>query len=198
MVTGNGGVALSLAPLGAQPELAHDGILFVDHPGYGLNDGHPSATGMQQGLDTAIAALAAQVNIPPETLLSRAGIVGHSLGTGIASEFAVAHPEVHRVVLLAPFTSLRDMAYNAVGPVASLLHHNYDNDANLKVLGARSPPPAVEIVHGTTDRTIPVAMSRRMAKEYPWLREREIAGNGHDFTSTESLHVIAADMAAMP
>ena len=61
--------------------------------------------------------------------------------------------------LLAPFTTLRDMARQTVGwPLCYLLLQNYDNVARIHELAARHRPPAVAIASGDQDEVIPNRM----------------------------------------
>ena len=120
---------------------------------------------------------------------------GHSFGAGVALEFAKAHPDVRRIVLIAPFTSLYAMAYRMVGPVALLLHHNFDNAAVLKGLAMRNPKPSVVVFHGTRDQVIPVAMSRSLAADNPWLIYHEMPGYDHNQIVSRAAPQIAEAMA---
>ena len=158
MFGGNGALILDYADtLPMQPLLANEGFLMIDYPGYGLNEGKPSAESIQESANGAVAALSNKLGLDEKTVLLRSGLVGHSLGTGAALEFAAAHPEISRIVLAAPFTSLYAMAYRMAGPVAHLLHHNFDNEGVLTMLGQRSPRPTVVIFTGDRDQIIPVA-----------------------------------------
>ncbi len=195
---GNGALILMYHHLVERPELADTGILMIDYPGYGANAGKPSGKSIQQGANAALAALAARLGTTPEALLPRTGVFGHSLGTGAALEFALAHPQIQRIVLVAPFTSLYDMAFRVVGPIALLLHHDFANEAVLKQLGARGSRPQVEIVTGDKDQVIPIAMSRRLKAENPWVTYKELPGYEHNHIVTEAAPRIASDIAAMP
>ena len=191
---GNGGLILQYHPLIEQPGLADSGMLLVDYPGYGYNQGAPSGATIQAGADAALVALAVRLQLPPAELLARTGVFGHSLGTGAALEFAAAHPEMHRVMLVAPFTSLYAMAYKVVGPVAHLLHHNFDNEARLQELAERMPRPAVTIFTGAQDQVIPVTMSRRLAAEFPWVTYIEKPAYEHNHIVTAAAPEIAGLM----
>ncbi len=94
--------------------------------------------------------------------------MGHSLGAAAALDFATRHPQVHRIILLAPFTSLREEAALFLrSPFTRLLAQNYDNRAALRQLAQHRPPPRVVIFHGLQDGMIPAAMGRELAAEFP-------------------------------
>jgi len=143
------------------------GFLLVDYPGYGVCEGKPSRAGIVAGGEAAYAALARHLGTTTADLDERANAMGFSLGAAAAMEFAVRHP-VRRVVLLAPFTSLKAMADGIATPALSwLLRDRYDNMARLAELANREAPPDVHIFHGTADDIIPFAMSERLAASAP-------------------------------
>jgi hypothetical protein len=55
----------------------------------------------------------------------------------------------------------------------------------------------VGIVTGDANHVIPIAMSRKLAAEFPWVRYTELKGYEHNQIVTEAAHIIAADMAGM-
>ena len=197
MFGGNGGLILQYHALPEQPQLAADGILMIDYPGYGYNVGHATGAVILPAADAAFAALAQQLGMPVGELVARTGVLGHSMGTGAAMEFALAHPEVQRVMLVSPYTSLYAMCVRTAGPVALLLSHDFDNEAGLAKLAARNPRPQVDIVTGDQDQVIPIAMSRRMAAEFPWVHYTELKGYEHNHIVTQAAGVIAGDMVGM-
>jgi pimeloyl-ACP methyl ester carboxylesterase len=125
----------------------------------------------------AVHALAERLHVDQEQITLCA--IGHSLGAAAALDFA-AHHRVQRVVVVAPFTSLRDEAATLVGQhLARLLVENYDNRENLRILFKRNPQVRLDIFHGTDDRDIPVRMGRALANEFPAIAYHEIRGANH-------------------
>ena len=158
----------------------HAAFLLIDYPGYGANGGAPSPESIQTGTAEALGALAAQLGLSPEALAPRCGVLGHSLGAAAALAWAGAHP-VARIVLVAPFTSMLDMARRTVGwPLCQVLVHRFDNRGSLdRVLAAGAPP--ITILHGTADQAIPVAMGRELAARHPRaVALVEVPGAGHN------------------
>jgi predicted esterase len=79
---------------------------------------------------------------------------------------------VQRAVLIAPFTSLRDMAARLfTRPAALLLLESYDNRQRLRELAERPTPPRIAIFHGTGDALIPPDMGRELAETFPQMIE---------------------------
>lgn len=146
------------------------GVLLVEYRGYGSNPGAPSEQGLYQDGRAAMAFLAARDIAPARTI-----IVGHSLGTGTATEMARQFAPA-ALILLAPFTSLPDAAAFAMpfAPVDWLVHDRFDNLA--KVPGLTMP---VLILHGTADPVVPFALGQRLAQAGPTAKFRAVPGAKH-------------------
>jgi uncharacterized protein len=160
---GNGTVALDwLDFVGRCPDTLA-GFLLVDYPGYGECEGKPSPETILESTRNAVGALVQSLGVRQTDLDPRLAVLGHSLGAAAALNFAAHHP-VQQVVLIAPFTSLRDMAKRSVGtPLCYMLRHNFDNRARLLEVLSAHPQPRVTIVHGSADQVIPVDMGRDLA-----------------------------------
>ncbi len=138
---GNGTVALDW--LGVLPPDAarHAGLVLFDYPGYGESEGSPSRAAIHESLVALIPALAAAWNVPAAEIEPRLSVAGHSLGAALALEFAQLHP-VRDIVLIAPFTSMKDMARRSFGwPLCEVLLDRYDNRAALSALAAQTAAP---------------------------------------------------------
>ena len=97
----------------------------------------------------------------------------------LALDFA-AHHRVQQIVLVAPFTTLREEAATMVGGwIARLLIESYDNPANLRAIATRKPIPRVAIFHGTEDEVIPVRMGRELARAFPFVEFFAVEGADH-------------------
>ncbi len=164
---GNGSLALDWTDFIAHDPDKRDGFLLIDYPGYGLCEGTAQPANIEESADKALGVLAEHLQIKPAVLESKLNVLAHSIGTGAGLQFAAHHP-VQRVILLAPFTSLRDMARRTVGwPLCWLLTHNFDNRARLTDLSKLPEPPHVTIFHGTADELIPIKMGQTLAAMYP-------------------------------
>lgn len=178
---GNASLALDwLDLLGDFPDPAA-GFLLLDYPGYGDNQGRPGPTAIMASIEAALAALALHLGIERADLEGRIMVMGHSLGAAAVLGYAARHP-VGRIVLVSPFTSLKDMAVHHVGPLpAWTLLHDYDNRARLKEILGRSVAPPITIIHGDHDRVVPVEMARELAALSNQINYLEIARGDHNY-----------------
>ncbi len=152
---GNGSLALDWLPLIACDHNSSDAFLLIDYPGYGTNEGWLNPGNTRTAADDAFAALAAHLGVPAASLEPRLNAIGHSLGAAAALDFAV-HNQIGKLILLAPFISLRAEAAGFIGAWLSYLVPNeYDNRAALRELAQRRPLPRVLIFHGLQDELIP-------------------------------------------
>ena len=177
---GNGSLALDWLGVLPPDDARRAGLLLVDYPGYGECTGSPSRAAIHESLAALIPALAARWNFPAGEIERRLSVGGHSLGAALALEFAQLHP-VRDIVLIAPFTSMKDMARRSFGwPLCEVLLDRYDNRAALDALAARSPRPSLRIYHGADDLLIPAAMSRELAQRHPgWAIHHDFPGLDH-------------------
>jgi len=188
LIGGNGSLALEWLDFLRDFPDPQTGFLLLDYPGYGRCQGKPSPTTILESAEAALATLAAQVGMEPVTARDRLKVMGHSMGSAAALLYAGRHP-VRRLVLISPFTSLKDMAALIVGPLLShTLLHDYDNRARLREVLAREPAVPVTIIHGNYDKVVPVAMGRELARISPRIDYLEIERGDHNY-----LLVTAAD-----
>jgi pimeloyl-ACP methyl ester carboxylesterase len=189
---GNGALALEWSDVVEAARRDGEIYLLIDYPGYGACEGAPSPRTIGESSEAALAALAARLGETVSALEPRLRVLGHSLGAAAALQFAARHA-VERVVLLSPFTSLRDMARRAVGwPLCWLLRGNFDNRARVRELAARSQPPRLAIIHGDEDQVIPCAMGRELAALMPGAAFTEVRGAGHNDVVLDTTDLVAA------
>lgn len=180
LFSGNGSRALDWMPFIQTYPSGEDAFLLVDYPGYGACAGRPSSKTIEESADAALAALSARLAIPMGELQPRLGALGHSLGAAAALAFADEH-SVSRIVLVSPFTSLRDMARLTVGwPLCYLLIDNFDNRERLRHIAQRSSIPPVTILFGRNDEVIPFAMGEELARLDPKAVFEPVDGVGHN------------------
>jgi pimeloyl-ACP methyl ester carboxylesterase len=162
----------------------HTGYLLIDYPGYGLNEGVPRAKRILESSLAALETLAKYTQTDRGQLERALNVLGHSLGTGTALQFAV-HVKVRKIILVSPFTELRHLStYRYGGFLGGFLNlinpEKYDNVQRLAELAARRDPPQVFIFHGDSDDVIPVGMGRELASLYPTMTTyHELNGVGH-------------------
>lgn len=130
-------------------------VLLPEYRGYGGLPGSPDYAGSQR--DARATWRLARETLGVDS--SRLAYFGHSLGSGVATELAAEHAPA-ALVLLAPFTSARDMARGMRGlPLAALwsVIGRVNFDTREKV-GALDVP--VSVAHGDRDGVVPVRMGR--------------------------------------
>lgn len=203
LFAGNGSLALDWEELTVADPDAGRAYLLVEYPGYGGSQGRASPAAIRRAADGALAALAVRLGRRDagelEREVPRLGALGHSLGAAAALDFAVGHPAVSRVMLVAPFTSLRAMARRTVGwPLSWLLRGDFDNAARLDALAGRAPPhtpPRVRIFHGDADTFIPPAMGRALAAAHPRIARFEpVPSANHDDVVTHAIPRLLATL----
>jgi pimeloyl-ACP methyl ester carboxylesterase len=181
MCAGNASLALDwLELLEDFPDPAA-GFLLLDYPGYGDSQGRPGPASIMESAEAALSALAIHLETNRADLDSRLMVMGHSLGAAAVLLYAGRHP-VGRIVLVSPFTSLKDMAARLVSPLlAWTLSHDYDNRARLKEILTRQPVPPITIIHGDHDQVVPVDMGRQLASLSRLIDYQEVAQGDHNY-----------------
>lgn len=192
--SGNASVALDWLDL-AKHYPAADAFLLIDYPGYGRSEGRASINRTRESADGAVRLLAQRLNINDADLASRLCVLGLSLGSAAALEFAAGHP-IQRAVLMAPFTTMREEGATLFGrPFSYLLRENYDNRSRLAELAKRTPAPRVAIFHGTADTLIPPRMGRELADSATAIAEFfAVDGATHDTIFGSAVHDITVWM----
>lgn len=145
--------------------------------------------------------ITAQLKLVAATLAGRpAVIIGSSLGGYLAALYAASHPEIERLVLLAPAFDFNRLWRHGLGPerlaawrregFLPIFHYGEDREMPLDFEflndAARFPPfphfhqPAL-ILHGNQDPAVPVCNSLLFAAAHPQIRVRRFA-SGHELT----------------
>ncbi len=174
---GNGSLALDWTTSLRQYPPNGDAFLLIDYPGYGKNGGYATLASTRASADRALKALTERLGTDEDHLTLSA--IGHSLGAAVALDFAANH-RVQKIVLIAPFTTLREEAATIFGGwMARMLIESYDNRAHLAQTRKRNPDAQVAIFHGTNDEVIPVRMGRELAHEFPFVEFFTAKGADH-------------------
>jgi hypothetical protein len=173
---GNGSLALDWTPMLRRYPSNGDAFLLIDYPGYGRNSGYATIDSTRATANAALKALAKRLDSHEDQI--PLCVIGHSLGAAAALDFAARHP-VQRIVLVSPFTTLREEAAHVFGPLARLLVESYDNRENLRTVFRRNPDVRVAIFHGTHDELIPIQMGRQLKQDFPVADFFSIQGADH-------------------
>jgi abhydrolase domain-containing protein 17 len=114
-------------------------VLAVEYPGYGIYDGTPDAAQIQIDADYVYFYLTQVQKIPQSSII----LFGRSIGTGPASYLA-SRNEPCALLLMSPFTSIRDIVKEAAGKYLS--YAICDRFRNIDVINSVKCPTF--IVHG--------------------------------------------------
>ena len=156
---GNAGYAIHRADYAsilraAAPDRAIS-VYILEYPGYGARSGHPSQTAFLAAANEALAQIPANA---PVILL------GESIGTGVASATAAAHPDrVSGLLLLTPFDTLANVAQHhyPLLPVRWILRDQYPSEDWLK--SYRGP---VAIILAANDTIVPAKFGQKLHSTY--------------------------------
>lgn len=159
IIHGNAGYALHRADYAkilraAAPERALS-IYLLEYPGYGARLGSPSQSAFLAACKEAVA------RIPEDVPLL---LLGESIGTGVASATAAAHPaRIQGLLLLTPFDSLANVAQHhyPLLPVRWILRDQYPSEKWLE--SYRGP---VAIVLAEDDTIVPAKFGRKLHDTY--------------------------------
>lgn len=136
-------------------------LLLVDYRGYGKSTGgKPSENKVYEDAEAAWQYLLKQRGVRPQQTF----IYGLSLGSAIAVDLAVRHPEAAGLIMESSFTSMRAMGelrYEFL-PVDLLLNQRFETLQKIQQL--KIP---VLLIHGTWDQRIPYEMSQRLFAAAP-------------------------------
>lgn len=147
------------------PKAAPDtGWLMIDYPGRGESAGEMDPAELYLNSEGALTALANHFGTT--TITADLALLGHSFGSGAALQFAARHP-VKRIVLVAPFDTLRRAVALKSWFLALILPRQIDNLALIDRLLHGPNPPRISIFHGASDRTLPVRMGRNLRDVAP-------------------------------
>ena len=158
-------------------------VLAYDYRGYGRSEGRPSEEGVQLDVLAAYDHLRASgVGAP------RIVAFGESLGSAVSVYLATKRP-CAALVLVSPFTCLRDVARVHYGPLAALAGNRFDSLTLIPKI--RRP---LLVAHGDQDEIVPFELGVRLfeAASEP-KRFLRVQGAHHNdvFASTELLDAIA-------
>lgn len=130
------------------------GVLLAEYRGYSSNPGHPTEQGLYQDGRAFIKFLETQ-GVKDDAIV----LYGESIGSGVAVQMAVEHPNIRALVLEAPFTSALDVARRRYPfmPVSLLLKDRYDNLSKMKDIKM----PLI-VAHGDKDSVVPYAFGKKL------------------------------------
>ncbi|MGE0109091.1 MAG: alpha/beta hydrolase [Bdellovibrionales bacterium] len=138
----------------AKPYIAAEyGFLLVEYRGYSGLPGEPSEEGLYADARAYMNKLIASGVAAKDIIL-----FGHSLGSGVATQMAMEY-EVAGLMLLAPFSSLEEMAQLRFPfvPAHYLLLDRFDNDKKIPALHM-----PLLVANGTKDTVVPPSQGKKL------------------------------------
>lgn len=145
-------------------------VYILEYPGYGARAGSPSQKSFCDAADEAFG------------LLAKDGpfyVVGESLGTGVASYLAGAHPQyVAGLLLITPYHNLGDVAQNhmPIFPAKWMLWDKFPSGESLRRYHGR-----VGVLLAGKDIVVPNRFGRRLYESYAGPKRLwEVASATHD------------------
>lgn len=142
-------------------------VLAYDYRGYGTSQGKPTERGTYSDINAAYNYLTQALGISPSQIIA----YGRSLGGGPAVDLAARKPVAGLVLESTFITTFRVRTHIPIVPF-----DKFDNLSKIKKV--RCP---VLIIHGTVDRTIPLAHGQKLyaAANQP-KRFLPVKGAGHN------------------
>jgi fermentation-respiration switch protein FrsA (DUF1100 family) len=163
--------------------------VIVEHPGYGFSRNANGWKGPNE-IDVLAVARSSLFAVMNEYGFkpSQIYVMGFSIGTGAAVDIAhgvsqmnTAHPtfpQLRLLVLLAPYTSTRDLVRERVGVFANLFFNHFNNLAKI-----RQVTTPTLYAHGIHDTLIPLSHSERLYDAQPGNVEKKLKklNGAHNF-----------------
>jgi len=133
-------------------------VLVPEFPGYGLCGGSPNEDSINGAVKSACRFAIEELGIDA----SRIVLYGRSIGTG-PSAWAASQGYCGALVLISPYTSIKEIVNDHVGSVISLLAHGGSEWNTVKIIQEVTVPTL--IIHGTLDDIIPSKHSEEIYRE---------------------------------
>ncbi len=179
---GNAGYAMHRADYATLLRAAAPGralsVYILEYPGYGARSSSPSQPAFLAAADEAVAL------IPDDKPLI---LLGESIGTGVASATAVAHPDrITGLLLLTPFDSLANVAQHhyPLLPVRWIMRDQYPSEEWLK--NYHGP---VAIILAGNDTVVPAKFGQKLHDTYAGPKKLIIVDNADH---NDLLHTLPA------
>jgi uncharacterized protein len=153
---GNGGNVANRADVVLALRARGVGVLAYDYRGYGRSDGRPSEAGVYRDAHAAYESERARGTAP-----GRIVCFGESLGSAVTLRLATERP-CAGVALVAPFTTLADVARRHYGPLGALAGDRFDALSCVRRLAV-----PLLVVHGDRDEIVPYELGERLFAAAP-------------------------------
>lgn len=153
---GNGGNVANRVDVFLALQARGVSVLAYDYRGYGRSQGRPSEAGVYADARAAYDGERAR-GVPPGRIVC----FGESLGCAVALRLATERP-CAGVVLVAPFTTLADVACWHYGLLGRLVGNRFDAVGSVERLAV-----PLLVAHGDRDEVVPFELGRRLFAAAP-------------------------------
>jgi alpha-beta hydrolase superfamily lysophospholipase len=161
---------LTTVPRRSRLEFLHSlgiSLLIIDYRGYGQSQGpFPTEQSLYEDAEKAWNYLVTTRKIPPQQIF----MYGYSLGSAIAINLAIDHPEAGGVIVEGAFTSIQDLVDQSgrfwMFPSDWLITQKFDSFSKIQSL--KIP---ILLIHGTADEIVPVTMTQTLFGAAPQPKE---------------------------
>jgi len=120
-------------------------VIAIEYPGYGVSGGGPSESSVDKCVSRVYNFAHTTLKWPKESII----IMGRSIGSGPAVKLA-SRQKVGALILLAAFTSIKDVAEIMLGKAAAILMDRWKSVESIRKICC-----PVLFIHGSADQTIP-------------------------------------------
>ena len=179
MMHGNAGQAAGRGYV-LQRMSEQDSLYVLEYPGYGLREGSPGLTSMNQAASEAYQFLRSRNPNTPVCVL------GESIGSGPACALAQEKVPPDKILLVVPFDSLARVASGHFPflPVRLLLHDAWNNVESL-----RHYTGPVEIFGAVDDTIIPICHAKALAGQIHGAHFTAIDGGHNDWSENVQVQI---------
>lgn len=169
---GNGGDITIRAEFASKLRDEGYSVFLYDYRGYGKSTGSPHEAGLYLDSQAAYDYLRIVLQVPASEIV----LLGESLGAAVSIDLAMQR-ECAGLVLLSPFTNIRQMAWRTVPiPIGWVLRSRYDSIGKISKMHI-----PLAIVHGTEDTLVPITMGHELFNAHPGRKQFfEVSRAGHN------------------
>jgi len=161
-------------------------VLAVEYPGYGICSGRTDEAGIQANAAAAMRFATETLQWPCDGIK----LFGRSLGTGPCVQLAAQY-DVAGMILVSPFTSIRNLFRTQIGPLADFIVEDRFRTCDF----APSVSSSTLIIHGQQDTLIPLQHGKEI---YDLLTARKMmvcpADMGHNTSLLKSIGTFVLPM----
>lgn len=174
---------------------AHPSVLLIDFPMTGHAQGRLNERSIQRHADAAFEEIIQRGLLTPT---SPVGVLGFSLGCSPATKWASRHDgQIIKILLLAPMTSLREIAKWKGRRFNCLLRQRLDATEGIRKLLKQNPDTEILIIHDKADNVVPAWMGQKLRDIQPQkiklILQKEECNEPHDMIHRESVINIARE-----